>query len=137
MQVLGRANRIAPHKPPIAVLDFVNSAAEIAGAFRQFFDSTVRHSHLASIAVGDSCCRDARTSQRHATAHDPPVFKRGPPPSTALCRPALPLYPPPHLPTSAFLTPSNALRRSVPWRSTSAHAISSVNLHISRPICCR
>jgi type I site-specific restriction-modification system R (restriction) subunit len=27
VQVLGRANRAAPHKPPVRVLDFVNSAA--------------------------------------------------------------------------------------------------------------
>jgi type I site-specific restriction-modification system R (restriction) subunit len=42
VQVLGRANRAAPHKPPVRVLDFVNSAAEIGAAFRGYVHATTR-----------------------------------------------------------------------------------------------
>ena len=34
--MLGRANRVAPNKPPVRVLDFVNSASEIGAAFATF-----------------------------------------------------------------------------------------------------
>ena len=36
--MLGRANRVAPNKPPVRVLDFVNSASEIGAAFATFAD---------------------------------------------------------------------------------------------------
>ena len=42
VQVLGRANRAAPNKPPVRVLDFVNSAAEIGAAFRGYVHATTR-----------------------------------------------------------------------------------------------
>jgi type I site-specific restriction-modification system R (restriction) subunit len=41
-QVLGRANRVAPRKPPPRVLDFVNSASEIALAFGAFYERSSR-----------------------------------------------------------------------------------------------
>ena len=42
VQVLGRANRAAPRKPVVRVLDFVNSAIEIGAAFRDFVSATSR-----------------------------------------------------------------------------------------------
>ena len=42
VQVLGRANRVASGKPAPRVLDFVNSAAEIAVAFGAFYGRRVR-----------------------------------------------------------------------------------------------
>ena len=53
VQVLGRANRVAPHKPPVRVLDFANSAADIAAAYATFLGASSsaileheRRSHL-------------------------------------------------------------------------------------------
>ena len=40
VQVLGRANRVAPGKPAVRVLDFANSAAEIGAAFAAFADGS-------------------------------------------------------------------------------------------------
>ena len=42
VQVLGRANRVCARKPPVQVLDFANSAADIAAAFRGFLGATRR-----------------------------------------------------------------------------------------------
>ena len=42
VQVLGRANRVAPHKPPPRVLDFANTSADIAAAFRGFLGASRR-----------------------------------------------------------------------------------------------
>ena len=40
VQVLGRANRAAPHKPAVRVLDYANEAADIGLAFRGFVDAS-------------------------------------------------------------------------------------------------
>ena len=42
VQVLGRANRVAPHKPPPRVLDFANTSADIGTAFRGFLGASRR-----------------------------------------------------------------------------------------------
>ena len=42
VQVLGRANRACESKPPVRVLDYANSAADIAAAFRSFLGATSR-----------------------------------------------------------------------------------------------
>ena len=40
VQVLGRANRAAPRKPPVRVLDFANGSGDIASAFRGFLGAS-------------------------------------------------------------------------------------------------